>query len=83
MQLRNLPAVGREINSGMKSEEYKRPLSKNNSKHNSVCNSSSISDNQNACHLGSITDYQLACLFIRMVNIYAVSFINIRMEIYD
>lgn len=51
MQLRNLPAVRGEINSRMKPEEYKRPLSKNNSKHNSALNWPPVSDDQNAYNL--------------------------------
>jgi hypothetical protein len=51
MQLKNVPAVRREINSRMKSEEYKRPLSQDNLKLNSAPNCSAVSDDQNACQL--------------------------------
>jgi hypothetical protein len=62
MNLLNLPAVSGEINSGMKPEEYKRPLSSINLKHNAASNCSPASDDQNIYRLLKPTYYPLVCL---------------------
>jgi hypothetical protein len=68
MQLRNLPAVRREINSRMKPEEYKKFLSLGNLEHNSAHNYSPVSDDQKTCHLLKPAHYPLACLYINPVK---------------